>query len=157
MDSLKIGGVVRLAINDDPERVITFVPDDALFAEKFYAVYSTLKVRLDEFSARGDKLIENDAVDEFDVPEIAPEVATLRREACDSVCEEIDKLFGSGTSEKAFGEHRSLIMIEDFFDGVMPYITKVRKKKTGKYTKDVIEKRRQIEQEKAAKAAKSTS
>ena len=43
MDSLRLDGVVRLAINDDPERVITFVPDDILFAERFYALLDALK------------------------------------------------------------------------------------------------------------------
>lgn len=155
MDNLKIGGVVRLAINDDPERVIEFAPDDALFAEKFYALYDTLKLKLAEYEERGNKLKESEAVDEFGVPEYAPEATSLLRESCDFVRGEIDKLFGDGTSKKAFGEYRSFDMIEQFFEGFLPYFEKARKKKTNKHTKDVIEQRRRIEQEKAEKAAKN--
>ena len=82
----------------------------------------------------------------------APAGIALLHEACDFMRDEIDTVFGEGTSEKAFGEYRSLDMIEQFFTGITPYIQKARQKKTQKYTNPVIEKRRQIEGEKAEKS-----
>ena len=72
MDSLRLDGVVRLAINDDPERVITFVPDDILFAERFYALLDALKEKEVEYKGRVQELGENDAVDEYGIPEGRP-------------------------------------------------------------------------------------
>lgn len=152
MDSLRLDGVVRLAINDDPERVITFVPDDILFAERFYKLLDALKEKEVEYKERVKKLGENDAVDEYGIPEAAPAGIALLHEVCDFMRDEIDGVFGEGTSEKVFGEYRSLDMIEQFFKGITPYIQKARQKKTQKYTNPVIEKRRQIEREKAEKS-----
>lgn len=152
MDSLRLDGVVRLAINDDPERVITFVPDDILFAERYYKLLDDLKEKEVEYKERAKELGKNEAVDEYGIPETAKGSIALLHEACDFMRDEIDTVFGKGTSEKAFGEYRSFDMIEQLFKGITPYIQNARQKKTQKYTNPVIEKRRQIEREKAKKS-----
>ncbi|MBG0770318.1 MAG: hypothetical protein H0S82_01340, partial [Anaerolineaceae bacterium] len=138
----------RLAIDDDPERVISFVPDDVLFAERFYGLLDSIKVKEAEYRERAALLSENKTVDEFGIPETAPAGIALLREVCDFMRDEIDTVFGEGTSQKVFGEYRSLSMIEQFFKGITPYIQTARKEKTRQYTDPVIEKRRQIERDK---------
>ena len=148
MESLRIDGAVQLAINDDPERVISFVPEDVLFAERFYHLLDALREKEVEYRDRVAVLGENKAVDAYGIPENAPAGIALLHEVCDFMRDEIDTVFGEGTSEKVFGEVRSLDMIEQFFKGVTPYIQKARQKRTRKYTDPVIEKRRQIEESK---------
>ena len=133
MESLRIDGAVQLAINDDPERVISFVPDDILFAERFYSLLDALKEKEAEYQERVSVLSANKAVDEYGVPEMARAGISLLREVCDFMRDEIDAVFGDGTSEKAFGEVRSLDMIEQFFKGITPYIQTARQEKTRQY------------------------
>jgi hypothetical protein len=148
MESLRIDGAVQLAINDDPERVISFVPEDVLFAERFYSLLDALREKEEEYRDRVTVLSENKAVDAYGIPENATAGIALLHEVCDFMRDEIDGVFGAGTSEKVFGEVHSLDMIEQFFKGVTHYIQKARQKRTRKYTDPVIEKRRQIEESK---------
>jgi len=148
MQSLKTEGVVELAINDDPNRVISFVPDDILFAERFYKLLSTLKTKEAEYKQRSDELSQNKRVDEYGIPETAPESLALLHELCDSMRADIDIVFGKGTSQKVFGEHLSLYMIEQFFKGITPYVQSVRQEKTRKYT-EPVKARREIELKKS--------
>jgi len=144
MQSLKTDGVVELAINDDPNRVISFVPDDVLFAERFYKLMSTLKIKEGEYKQRAEALSQNKRVDEYGIPETAPESLALLHEVCDLMRDEIDKVFGKGTSQKVFGEYLSLYMIEQFFKGITPYVQSARQNNTEKYT-DPVKARREIE------------
>ena len=151
MESLRIDGFIQLAINDDPERVISFAPDDIMFAERFYGLLDAFREKENEYRERAGKLSENKKLDDYGIPETAPDGIALLRDVCDFMRDEIDIVFGEGTSEKAFGDVRSLDMIEQFFKGITPYIQHARHEKTRRYTDPVIEKRRQIEQEKAQK------
>lgn len=148
MDSLKNDGVVQLAVNDDPKRVISFVPDDKLFAEQFYQLLSALKVKEVEYKERVEELSKNKAVDEYGIPETALESLDLLGDVCDFMRDEIDKVFGKGTSQKVFEDYRSMYMIEQFFKGIMPYVQKSRQEKTAKYT-DPVKARREIELKKS--------
>lgn len=144
MNSLKKDGVVQIAINDDPNQVISFVPDDVLFAERFYQLLNTLKIKEVDYKKRAEVLSKNNTVDEYGIPETAPERLALMHELCDFMRDEIDKLFGEGTSQKVFGEYLSLYMIEQFFKGLLPYVQISRQEKTRKYT-DPVKARREIE------------
>ena len=127
MDNLKINtGEVRLIINDDPDRVIQFNPEDLGFAERVYALsvkWSKLEKTYQERAA---------ALDKSDAP--WPEKSGLLREVCDTMKQSIDEVFGAGTSATAFGDTVSLFMFDDFFNGVTPYIERIRRKKMDRYT-----------------------
>lgn len=150
MESLRIEGEIRLAIDEDPDRVISFVPDDVIFAESFYGLLTALKEKEIEYKQRTERLVKNEAVDDYGIPETAPESLALLRETSEFMRDEIDHVFGEGTSQKAFGEHLSLFMIEQFFKGIMPYVKKVRQGKTSKYTDPVVKKRQEIERAKSS-------
>ena len=134
MDSLRIDtGVKRIAINDDPSRVIEFNPNDLLFAEKFYALVGEFGQKQKEYQKRSAEIEANKEVDENGVPANTGDGLALMREVCTYMRGKIDYLFGEGTSEKAFGDTMSLYVFEQFFTGVTPFIQSARQDKVARY------------------------
>jgi len=150
MNLKDIEGRVRIAIDDDPKRVISFVPDDVVFAERFYGLLTALKEKEADYQQRSEALAKNEAVDEYGIPVNVPESLALLRELCEFMHAEIDKVFGEGASQKAFGDHLSLYMIEQFFKGITPYVQSARKEKMAKYTDPVVKRRQEIERAKSS-------
>ena len=125
MQSLKIDlGTIQLAVNDDPERIIEFNPQDIGFAERFYTLLSEFDAKSREFYERAEKIEKNDVENGLG----------LMREMCEYMREKIDQVFGEGSSQKAFGNAMTLNMFEQFFAGVTPYIQKARTEKVKQYT-----------------------
>ena len=125
MQSLKIDlGTVKLAVNDDPEKVIEFNPTDVGMAERFYDLLTEFDTKSQEYQK---KAFEID-------PEDIESGLSLMREMCEYMRGKIDYVFGDGTSEKAFGNAMTLNMFEQFFAGITPYIQKARSEKVKQYT-----------------------
>ncbi len=122
MDSLSIDvGEIRLAINNDPNRVIAFNPSDAGFAERFYKVVEEFRAKSEEYKRQADQ-------------ELTDEIAIgILKDTCLYVRDRIDYVFGAETSQKAFGDALVMDMFAQFFDGITPYIQKVRTAKIEKY------------------------
>jgi hypothetical protein len=136
MDSIRIEtGIKRIAINDDPERVIEFNPTDVLFAEKFYNLIRAVEKKEVEYLQRANEVVNNQSVDDNGIPENLESGISLLREVCEFVRGEIDKVFGSGTSQKAFGDTYSFDVFEQFLDGITPFIKSSRSQKTAQYIK----------------------
>lgn len=135
MDSLQINtGEKRIAINDDPERVIIFNPSDVVFAERFYNLIGEFESKLTEYQTRSKTIDANTELDANKIPVNAGEKLALLREACEYVRERIDHLFGKGTSQKAFGDTLNIDLFKQFFDGISPFIQRTRADKIAKYT-----------------------
>lgn len=127
MDSIHLdSGLKRIAINDDPERVIVFDPTDVLFAERFYSVYGDFERKHEEYQARAKELAAK-GVDGFE------EGIAFMREVCTFMRERIDVLFGAGASQKVFGDTLSIAMIGQFLEGMIPFFAQSRSEKTKKY------------------------
>jgi len=127
MRSLQIdAGLVRIAINGDPERVIEFNPGDVLFAERFYQLLAEFEAKESDFSSRADEL------DRAEGDNMGERLAFLH-EVCEFMRAKIDALFGAGTSQKAFGDSLSLEMFEQFFTGITPFIKAARNERTAQY------------------------
>ena len=129
-------GEVELHVNGDPKRVVRFNPQDVRFAENFYALLKEFDIKRAEFTARdekikaeGEKLIDG-------LPASLPESFVMIREACIWLRGEIDKIFGAGTSQTAFGDALVLDVFEQFLAGVTPHIAKVRESKVAQYTQE---------------------
>lgn len=122
-------GVIRLTIDDDPERVIAFNPEDIGFADAFYKLYSDLGQKQTEFDERAKAIADDTRPDNAGVPENFDSHIALMRELIQYVRDGIDSVFGAGTSQTAFGDVYSFTALESFFEGVTPYIEKVRKAK----------------------------
>lgn len=135
MDSIKIiSGVKNIAINDDPERVISFNPTDVVFAEKFYNLLGEFQDKLKEYQDRSATIEAAAEVDENNLPVNLPDRIALLREVCEYMRGRIDYLFGPGTAQKVFEDALSLDMFEQFFTGITPFIQQARADKVSKYS-----------------------
>lgn len=141
MDNIQINtGEKRVTINGDHERVIVFNPMDTLFAERFYALLGEMKKTLKDFKAKGEALKTAER-DEDGMPVNMQEHINLQKELCDYLRERIDKTFGEGTSQKAFGEVRNLDVYVQFFDGILPFFQQARAERVALYTTKASAKR----------------
>ena len=142
-------GEVRLAINDDPNRVISFNPNDVVFAEKFYAFEQEFLEKEDEFRAKAEAIDAETDTDRFGVPLNARDNLDFQKELFAWVREKIDSIFGEGTCQTVFGDTNNLFAFAQFLTAIAPYIQEARTEKVEKYVKPVIEQRKKIEKEKA--------
>lgn len=135
VQGLKIdAGNIRLAINDDPDRIIEFDPNDVLFVEKFYRLIKEFDDKRRGYLTRAEKLEANDEKDETGLLKNAGDRLDLLKEVCKFMREQIDEVFGEGTSQAAFGDAYNIEMIQQFFEGITPYIEKARAEKIKKYS-----------------------
>ncbi len=125
---------VRLLVNDDPNRVIEFNPEDISFIDAFYGLIQEFDAKMNEFKQRELVIRKNKAVDKFGIPLSTKEEIKLTKDLCAYLREKIDALFGDGTSDAAFGRSNTPDMFVQFFDGITPFIQTARKKKVAKYT-----------------------
>ena len=136
MDSIRINtGIVRLMIDDDPERVIAFNPEDVAFAEAFFNLYDDINRKQAELEAHAKEIAENGKTDEVGMPINAGDHIALLRDLIQYMRDGIDDVFGPGTSQTAFGNVYSLNSLISFIEGVTPYIEKARENKVSAYIK----------------------
>ena len=114
---------VELAVNGDPQRVLSFDPYDVGFAAGFYSLAEGFTAKEQEYRSRAAALEAGDASG----------AAVLLQEICAWLGEQIDQLFGQGTCQTVFGESRSLGLYQQFFEGVVPYIRKAREDQLESY------------------------
>jgi len=135
MENLKLTGIKRISINDNPDNVIEFNPQDILFIERFYAVYREFQAKQVEFDVLSKELDDNkNVLAEDGLPVNFEAGLKFLKDTCIFVREKIDIVFGAGTSQKAFGDALSLEMIEQFFKGVTPFVWEARAEKVQKYS-----------------------
>lgn len=134
MDNLNLGaGEVRLTVNGDPSRVISFNPEDVLFAESFYSLIKQFEGVADTYQQRMQALEDDNEKDEYGLAKNTPQRLALVREVVENLKFELDKVFGEGTSKTLFGNACTLTMFEEFFTGILPYVQQERNKKVAKY------------------------
>jgi hypothetical protein len=135
MQSIQINtGEIKLAINDDPNRVIVFNPADVMFAERFYKMAGTLEDTLTQYQRQMTELEKETGVDEKGIPVNADARMELVKEISTYCRGQIDELFGAGTSQKAFGDTLNVSVFAQFFEGITPFIKQARADKIQKYT-----------------------
>ena len=134
-------GEIRLLVNNDPSRVISFNPRDVLFAERLYNLIGELKDKQVELQAKQIELDKVTATDENGLPMNAGAILAMQREVNDYMRDKIDGIFGPGTCQTAFGDVSIVIPISDtlpcaaeqFLTGVTPYIQTARSEKVKQY------------------------
>lgn len=130
MDTLQIASSrINLSVNGDENRLISFDPEDIVFVTGFYQLAGAFAQKEEEYRTKVECLDPGD-------PKSAQKAADLAVELLHWLREEIDRLFGAGTSLAAFGEGGSPLMLRQFFEGVTPYIRSVREQKVSRYTTD---------------------
>lgn len=125
---------IQILVNDDPNRVISFNPEDIAFIDAFYSLIGEFDSKMNEFKQRELLLRKNKAVDKFGIPVTTKEEIQLTLDLCTYLREKIDMLFGMGTSDTVFGKANTPDMFVQFFDGITPFIQTAREKKMQKYT-----------------------
>ncbi len=136
MESIRINnGVKKIMINDDPQRVIEFDPQDILFAERFYTLYGEMQAKQTEFEGREKELRAQVEPDENGIPRNIGALIGHYHEICDYMREKIDLVFGPGTSQTAFGDARNIDMIIQFLDGMTPFVQQTRSNMLEKYAR----------------------
>lgn len=135
MKSLQINtGEIKLAINDDPNRVIVLRPNDAVFAEKFYRMLGNFQAKFAEYQHRAAEVESQNEVDANDIPLNTGERIALLKEVCEYTRGQIDELLGAGTAQIVFGDALDIDAIIQFFEGVRPFMQSARAEKVARYS-----------------------
>ncbi len=129
-------GEIRLTVNGDENRVISFNPNDLQFIDNLYNLLADFENKEKEYKQRDTEIDKNTELNSYGVPIKLKDKIELTKEICNHMREKIDIVFGEDTSQKAFGNTNTLDMFEQFFEGVTPYIEKVRSTKINEYTKN---------------------
>lgn len=136
MDTLQIStGEKKIPVVRDGVSVgeITFNPQDVVFAEKFYRLINEFQMQFAQYQARARELEQDQTTDENGIPVHLDQQIALTKEACQFAYEQIDTLFGAGISAMVFGESFVPDTIIQFFNGIAPFVQKVRAEKVAKY------------------------
>lgn len=133
--NLNINTGLRLTINGDPERVISFDPGDVSFAEGFYKLLHEFEAKQGEYQARADALDADTTTDDHDLPANMPDRFVFMRDVCEFMHAQIDALFGDGTSLAVFQGSHNIDAITQFFEGITPFVERERQARVKKYSR----------------------
>ncbi len=136
--SINQNDCIRLAVNGDPNRIISFNPKDVNFTQKFYSLLDFLENKQVEYAEEAKIVDANTTVREveangekIEIPSKIENTMALISRICDELNEEIDKIFGKGTSQilfegaKVFNDENNQYV--QFFRGITPFINNARK------------------------------
>lgn len=141
IETIKIdSGIKRLQIQvDDQEpHIVSFNPNDSLFATKLHQLYFDAKSKLKEITAL-EEAQQAPELDENGMPINIDEAMENNRELNEWFREKIDGLFGEGTSVKIYGDtiftgDRVQVYL-DLISGVAKVVGPARAEKVTKYVK----------------------
>lgn len=145
MKSLNIGNnKIRLAINNDENRIIEFDPNDVRFINRYYSMIANFEIKQKEFMDKAAEIDKITTYNSFGMKVSDIEGSKLTLEMCEYMREQIDFVFGDGTSDTVFGDTIYPGMIDEFLSGIAEYISSSRNSKIEKYigkneSKGVIE------------------
>lgn len=129
-------GEIEITINNDPNRVIRFNPDDISFIDGFYELINDFQAKNLDYISRAQELEKNEEKDENGIPKNIGAIIALNKEICTYLREQIDNVFGKGTSQTVFGNINTIDVFVQFFEGITPIIQQKRQSKISKYIKD---------------------
>lgn len=121
-------GAVRLDIIRDGENVgvFRFNPKDIAEAQRYSEVVTEMEAKRVEYLQKAREIdAENDVKKKIDF--LVGFVQDMRAD--------IDKIYGEGTSDLAFGDTLDIDMFFDFIEGLAPYYKKASSERTAKYKK----------------------
>jgi hypothetical protein len=134
MENINVNtGEIRLTINNDPNRVVSFNPQDALFVERLYRLLGELDAKRAEFEQRAQALDANSKKDAQGAYANMVDRIQFLRETCTYMRGQIDEVFGPDTSRTVFGDSLSLEAFGQFLAGIAPYLASARQDKLRPY------------------------
>lgn len=132
MESIKItDNKIRLMINDDESKVISFDPQDVGFVNRYYGLIDFLDARQTDYSKEAEAIDKSECAKE----EKNRRAFKLLEKMCKETKEQFDVVFGEGTMGRLFGDSLRLNMFEELLYGIAPYINKARREKIEKYAR----------------------
>lgn len=126
--------VVRLTINDDPEREVIFNPYDVGFVDRFFSMLDDVENKQAEYEQKLEDIRKDKSPSSYGIPRALKEEVKLSAEICRYMREQVDFVFGEGTSQTVFGDVNTVEMFGEFFAGIAPRVSAARSKATKKYT-----------------------
>ena len=129
-----LSNVVRIAINDDPARVIECKPDDVGFVERFYALIDNVEAKENEIKEKLEEIRKDQTESPYGMPNSIRREVQLTAEMCRYMREQIDTVFGAGSSQTIFGDVNVPTMFGEFFTLIGPCISSARSGAVKKYT-----------------------
>jgi hypothetical protein len=108
-------------------------PTDTGWMERFYQLLKDLHESKDAINKRYDELSKIEGNDAMGIPNVMGPGLEYSREVIQDLRNKIDKVFGESTSQKVFGGTMKFEVIEQFFNGILPYIEAARKPMVEKY------------------------
>ncbi len=130
-------GELRIIINNDPDKVIVFNPEDTLFIEKFYA----FTARLQAYNERMIELVDDNELDAQGIPKNSKARLKLMSETSSYVRAQVDDMFGENAAQNVFGDTTSLDAFAQFVAGITPFVKNARGEKIAKYTAKKVSKK----------------
>lgn len=129
MDEIRISsGAKSVNIVRDGKNVgvFTFNPKDVKEAQRHSEIVAEMEVKREKYIEKATELDKgNDTQAKIDF--LAEFIADIHND--------IDKVYGSGTSKMVFGDTLELDMISDFLRSLAPHYTKASEERTAKYKK----------------------
>jgi len=120
---------VQIVIDDDPERVITFNPNDVQLRDRIYRLGKTVKSRQIEIEKKIQEFDLLEGEDELGVPLKDIAAHNLMVELAEFISKEIDATFGVGTSEKLYFDGFDFESTSDFIELVSSKLQTVSQNK----------------------------
>lgn len=100
--NLFVSNKVRVTIDDDPERVITFNPNDAGLRARILKLSKSIYRKQKEVEKKFKELKKMEGVDEDGLPLNTEPMMKLVLDFSEYMKQEIDVAMGAGTSQKVF-------------------------------------------------------
>lgn len=132
MESLKVNStLIRLAINDSPNKIIQFDPGDVRFRKKFYNLRNVIFEKEREFDIKA-KQLEN-----IESEENIKRCMQMEEELFDFLSNLINDLFGEKTTEYICEDRKNVDTICNFVIAVAPYFQKYNENARNKYVNNL--------------------
>ena len=126
-------GIKRIAINNDPDRIISFNPKDINFAERFFKLVDELETKWEKYQIRYAEILEDTSEDKNNLPNNMQDQIELVKTFCNEMIELIDNVFGEGTSSTVFQGQLNPEMFVQFIEGITPFIQSTRSEVVKRY------------------------
>lgn len=133
MDSIHVNShSLRIAINDDPQRVLAFNPNDAGFAQRFYSLVDRLEEERKKLNDWAQEF-HSQLTDAADPVAMGQQVNAKELEVLHLLRDELDAVFGAGTSQMVFGDTMDMDVVCQLFEGLTPFVRKARAERMAQY------------------------
>lgn len=130
MENLNIlSSEIKLSLNGDKDKIITFDPGNVILRKKFYNFKSIMFQKKREFDIKAKQISEKDI----------NKALKLEEELYDFIAKNIDDMFGMGTSKKVCNNNKNVDTLCNFLVAIAPYFKQYNENIKNKYVNNLKE------------------